>query len=120
MGDRRIGFDCLEAGFLAQFVLFVVNGDLAEVDMRLRVGRLDGHGHAVGVDRLRVLTLQLLDQAEMVECLCVLRVQLRSEEHTSELQSLMRISYAVFGLKKKTTIIMQHKNVRQQSTYTAN
>src|SRR3546814_8586599 len=26
----------------------------------------------------------------------------RSEEHTSEIQSLMRISYAVFGLKKKT------------------
>src|SRR3546814_8327460 len=29
-------------------------------------------------------------------------VALRSEEHTSELQSLMRISYAVFCLKKKT------------------
>src|SRR3546814_3962794 len=29
----------------------------------------------------------------------------RSEEHTSELQSLMRISYAVFCLKKKTTPI---------------
>src|SRR3546814_7327825 len=29
----------------------------------------------------------------------------RSEEHTSELQSLMRISYAVFCLKKKTTNI---------------
>src|SRR3546814_4230148 len=28
----------------------------------------------------------------------------RSEEHTSELQSLMRISYAVFCLKKKTTL----------------
>src|SRR3546814_5682488 len=28
---------------------------------------------------------------------------MRSEEHTSELQSLMRISYAVFCLKKKTT-----------------
>src|SRR3546814_10898225 len=28
---------------------------------------------------------------------------LRSEEHTSELQSLMRISYAVFCLKKKKT-----------------
>src|SRR3546814_4822854 len=27
----------------------------------------------------------------------------RSEEHTSEIQSLMRISYAVFGLKTKTT-----------------
>src|SRR3546814_2629450 len=30
-----------------------------------------------------------------------LRASLRSEEHTSELQSLMRISYAVFCLKKK-------------------
>src|SRR3546814_1739935 len=31
-------------------------------------------------------------------------IQCRSEEHTSELQSLMRISYAVFCLKKKNTI----------------
>src|SRR3546814_1105986 len=31
----------------------------------------------------------------------------RSEEHTSELQSLMRISYAVFCLKKKNTINKQ-------------
>src|SRR3546814_7132399 len=30
--------------------------------------------------------------------------QTRSEEHTSELQSLMRISYAVFCLKKKTPL----------------
>src|SRR3546814_6973808 len=36
---------------------------------------------------------------------------LRSEEHTSELQSLMRISYAVFCLKKKQhqTMITIHK-----------
>src|SRR3546814_10619205 len=33
---------------------------------------------------------------------CGRRLPLRSEEHTSELQSLMRISYAVFCLKKKT------------------
>src|SRR3546814_10210344 len=32
----------------------------------------------------------------------MVRGYLRSEEHTSELQSLMRISYAVFCLKKKT------------------
>src|SRR3546814_2370058 len=32
----------------------------------------------------------------------------RSEEHTSELQSLMRISYAVFCLKKKRKIETQH------------
>src|SRR3546814_10175599 len=31
------------------------------------------------------------------------KIGVRSEEHTSELQSLMRISYAVFCLKKKTT-----------------
>src|SRR3546814_2505591 len=34
--------------------------------------------------------------------------EIRSEEHTSELQSLMRISYAVFCLKKKT----HHDNYR--------
>src|SRR3546814_9517482 len=38
----------------------------------------------------------------------------RSEEHTSELQSLMRISYAVFCLKKKTTKILRiTKRTRQ-------
>src|SRR3546814_5905132 len=35
----------------------------------------------------------------------------RSEEHTSELQSLMRISYAVFCLKKKNTIL-RSTNIR--------
>src|SRR3546814_10869117 len=35
---------------------------------------------------------------------------LRSEEHTSELQSLMRISYAVFCLKKKKTTHIPHKH----------
>src|SRR3546814_4759992 len=33
----------------------------------------------------------------------------RSEEHTSELQSLMRISYAVFCLKQKKTLYNQHQ-----------
>src|SRR3546814_6348852 len=35
--------------------------------------------------------------------------EFRSEEHTSELQSLMRISYAVICLKKKKTTQLQHK-----------
>src|SRR3546814_1607963 len=35
---------------------------------------------------------------------------MRSEEHTSELQSLMRISYAVFCLKKKKTTINKIKH----------
>src|SRR3546814_3605064 len=48
----------------------------------------------------------------------------RSEEHTSELQSLMRISYAVFCLKKKnkrtshrTHRLDRHTNTRKQHTY---
>src|SRR3546814_5312703 len=37
----------------------------------------------------------------------------RSEEHTSELQSLMRISYAVFCLQKKTQHITNYEITRQ-------
>src|SRR3546814_5994617 len=40
----------------------------------------------------------------------------RSEEHTSELQSLMRISYAVFCLKKKTITNMKTRHNKQQYT----
>src|SRR3546814_5594777 len=40
---------------------------------------------------------------------------LRSEEHTSELQSLMRISYAVFCLKKK-----KESNTKQNNNYIHN
>src|SRR3546814_1842507 len=39
----------------------------------------------------------------------------RSEEHTSELQSLMRISYAVFCLKKKNNKIHRHTLPNQRS-----
>src|SRR3546814_2317329 len=40
----------------------------------------------------------------------------RSEEHTSELQSLMRISYAVFCLKKKTPKIIHTLTQLQHTT----
>src|SRR3546814_10819192 len=60
----------------------------AHVPVILALGRQEVENHTVSVRRLgekgqRVLPLE------------------RSEEHTSELQSLMRISYAVFCLKKK-------------------
>src|SRR3546814_10572597 len=41
----------------------------------------------------------------------------RSEEHTSELQSLMRISYAVFCLKKKNTS-QQPQCIKKQNNFT--
>src|SRR3546814_3893172 len=62
---------------------------LARLDLRMTIGGRDAPAGATGT--------------------------VRSEEHTSELQSLMRISYAVFCLKKKTKTIKQvhlkqHKN----------
>src|SRR3546814_2900526 len=51
-------------------------------------------------DQLDRWSLTILDAGEWVN---VDQVLTRSEEHTSELQSLMRISYAVFCLKKKKT-----------------
>src|SRR3546814_8201533 len=41
----------------------------------------------------------------------------RSEEHTSELQSLMSISYAVFCLKKKKTSTHKHTNHKHTADY---
>src|SRR3546814_10777405 len=66
-------------------------------------------------DIRRVLRLVHLDAAELLDRVFVVAMEFelgvpariagqpepRSEEHTSELQSLMRISYAVFCLKKK-------------------
>src|SRR3546814_1668892 len=52
-----------------------------------------------------VLTFGLLSPNKGIEVM-IAALPERSEEHTSELQSLMRISYAVFCLKKK-------KNTRQ-------
>src|SRR3546814_1273283 len=73
---------------------------LADLDILIahaaeqRDGRADRHRH-IGAD---IFALEPL-----VERAGVLALIARSEEHTSELQSLMRISYAVFCLKKKQT-----------------
>src|SRR3546814_10067301 len=57
---------------------------------------LDGEAH-----RHRKQMFMSLMTPERIE-------ELRSEEHTSELQSLMRISYAVFCLKKKKKPKQKH------------
>src|SRR3546814_18200181 len=59
-------------------------------------------------DNLRICALQSLqlclrNASQAAEDCLWQRAASRSEEHTSELQSLMRISYAVFCLKKKKT-----------------
>src|SRR3546814_3120670 len=52
--------------------------------------------------RLTAAGEEVLELATQMET-SSLQLETRSEEHTSELPSLMRISYAVFCLKKKTT-----------------
>src|SRR3546814_11124535 len=57
------------------------------------------------------------DPEAMARCLSAVHAQprcrrRRSEEHTSELQSLMRISYAVFCLKKKKQKVNKHEHKR--------
>src|SRR3546814_2850017 len=56
----------------------------------------DLRGHERGSDRQKTVTRE-----ENLHDIIAAYDRLRSEEHTSELQSLMRISYAVFCLKKK-------------------
>src|SRR3546814_1828912 len=51
-------------------------------------------------------------------CASAMAFAARSEEHTSELQSLMRISYAVFCLKKKKTTQLQTDQYLTLQKYT--
>src|SRR3546814_2873921 len=57
------------------------------------------HQHAP-IEAVDPLTYHVTESSAALEA-CLRRCDTRSEEHTSELQSLMRISYAVFCLQKK-------------------
>src|SRR3546814_1363577 len=76
---------------------------------RLMVGRIVFHGRWVAILLTLVLAsaCSLLEKSARVEAPVhdLAPGQFRSEEHTSELQSLMRISYAVFCLKKTISSI---------------
>src|SRR3546814_3595743 len=61
-----------------------------------------GHGHFRPVVAMPATKLRWIKRKKMITGRSARRE--RSEEHTSELQSLMRISYAVFCLKKKNYI----------------
>src|SRR3546814_1702262 len=60
----------------------------------------------------RLILLPDNDRAGRLAVPLAMKAQaVRSEEHTSELQSLMRISYAVFCLKKKNTTLINTLNL---------
>src|SRR3546814_4194474 len=85
--------------------LHVGEVELADLRMLLRqamehaVERL--HLPVVAVSRRNRFIAERIEPLRQRARQCFATVGLRSEEHTSELQSLMRISYAVFCLKKK-------------------
>src|SRR3546814_4003956 len=78
--------------------------------------------HRIDAGAARAVVVVHLDRALGVECdvgrlqpeIFGMRASARSEEHTSELQSLMRISYAVFCLKKKNTTHHRHTSTHQE------
>src|SRR3546814_2270503 len=75
----------------------------AEVEVSVPATATAGSGQ-IGIELPSGVRLTV-DAAVDADALARVLSVLRSEEHTSELQSLMRISYAVFCLKKKTNAI---------------
>src|SRR3546814_7650755 len=73
-----------------------------EIDRALVIG--PGHGDLVEPEAIADVEAHALLADRAGPFAKVRRLEQRSEEHTSELQSLMRISSAVFCLKKKTTV----------------
>src|SRR3546814_8214215 len=68
----------------------------------------------MALDRLVIRRAMTIASQQAVDPSYMLALATRSEEHTSELQSLMRISYAVFCLKKKNN--SNNKNNRNTTT----
>src|SRR3546814_7626653 len=103
VGDRRVGAPDQEAERVVPYL-----GDRARIDGEGGGNRFGGKGEEGGdIARFERPASQLDDRRLLLHAagerlLGPLAVaDVRSEEHTSELQSLMRISYAVFCLKKK-------------------
>src|SRR3546814_10381124 len=65
------------------------------------IAEMDGMQESGAFMLLATNRPEVIDQAVLRDGRCDFKITVRSEEHTSELQSLMRNSYAVFCLKKK-------------------
>src|SRR3546814_9782269 len=104
LADQRLPprFDCLEIGSSAGINLMIdrYHYELSGVHVGPQPGAMafapEWRGDHPPIHDIEIASLKGCDVAP------------RSEEHTSELQSLMRISYAVFCLKKKNHTLINH------------
>src|SRR3546814_10089300 len=90
----------LEPAAFAEQDILARDADIVEAHVHMTLRRMVGAEHAHRTEHLHA------GRVHRHEDLRMLRLT-RSEEHTSELQSLMRTSYAVFCLKKKNTTKMK-------------
>src|SRR3546814_2538738 len=103
-GDRGFAPEAIAPGCAERAEGQDLHGGLLARHALLAPGAVD-HGHAAAAELVveRPVAEEATGQVVADGIQRGARLAVRSEEHTSELQSLMRISYAVFCLKKKTT-----------------
>src|SRR3546814_1139677 len=89
-GNRELLFDEIDAGDHLGDGMF-------DLEPRVHFKKIEGAAAIDELDRARAAIVARPGDAR------------RSEEHTSELQSLMRISYAVFCLKKKNKQVIERQ-----------
>src|SRR3546814_5875141 len=89
--------------------------DGSQATVTIQTGASAGQTISISLTDAKAATLNLTDESAagatagtVTAAGISLETQSRSEEHTSELQSLMRISYAVFCLKKKNKNTSHH------------
>src|SRR3546814_7443163 len=125
-GDLKYGrnYDDYQEGTL----VFMAPGQVIDVENKTDYYQPRGHGLVFHPDLVRgtslaksiegynffdyntseALHLSERERQLVLDCFSKIELELRqsrSEEHTSELQSLMRISYAVFCMKQKTSLM---------------
>src|SRR3546814_5476807 len=95
-----------DVGEIGKAIIKTVNGNPVKIEdvAEVKIGAAPkiGDGSLKGKPAV-IMTVMKQPATNTLELTKSIDAAIRSEEHTSELQSLMRISYAVFCLKKKNT-----------------